>query len=253
MNRRAVLLGAGGVGLLATVTGVAVAASVVLSKARPLALVYRGQAACSGCSEAVAVLLRGAPARFDTQFCGPDEDVQISAATLAEAAVYAQPGGGDVRQAWRRVRTYADDIRRFVDDGGNYLGFCLGAYLAGARPGYGLLNGIGVNGYIYSKGATIHGTDDTVVAVRWRGQPRHMYFQDGAAFTVKPGTTATVLATYDTGAAAALVTSYGAGHVGVVGPHPEADSSWYSDTRLSNPDGIRFDLGHDLIQTTFAR
>jgi hypothetical protein len=58
-----------------------------------------------------------------------------------------------------------------------------------------------------------------------------------------------VLATYDTGAVAALVTSYGAGRVGVVGPHPEADRHWYP-RGLTNPDGIRPDLGYDLIQAT---
>jgi hypothetical protein len=61
-----------------------------------------------------------------------------------------------------------------------------------------------------------------------------------------------VLATYDTGAGAAVVTAFGEGRVGLVGPHPEADQSWYDDARLTNPDGIRFDLGYDLIQTTMV-
>lgn len=247
MNRRRFLLGAGATTVL---TGLGVAGLSILSRHRPLALVYRGPAACAGCSEAAAALLRSSPTGFRTEFCGPDEDVQISADTLAEAAVYAQPGGGDVRRAWRRVRAYAQDIRDFVDAGGHYLGFCLGAYLAGDRPGFGLLGGIGVEGYIYSPGASVHDTDDTVVQIRWRGRARHVYFQDGALFRVPPGTPTTVLATYDTGAPAALVTRYGAGRVGVVGPHPEADQSWYAEAGLTNPDGISFDLGHDLIEST---
>jgi len=59
-----------------------------------------------------------------------------------------------------------------------------------------------------------------------------------------------VIATYDTGTAAALVADYGAGRVGVVGPHPEADHSWYDDAGLTNPDGVHPDLGHDLIEST---
>jgi hypothetical protein len=35
-----------------------------------------------------------------------------------------------------------------------------------------------------------------------------------------------------------------------VGPHPEADRSWYSNAGLTNPDGIDFELGHDLIEST---
>ncbi|MEV4516647.1 BPL-N domain-containing protein [Dactylosporangium sp. NPDC049525] len=250
MNRRRALIGAGAAGVLAAFGGVAGAGYAVLSDDRPLALVYRGPASCAGCSEAVAALLRGTPTGFRTEFCGPGEDVKVSADVLAKATVYAQPGGGDVRQAWRRVRGYAGDIRAFVHNGGHYLGFCLGAYLAGADSGFGLLTGVGVEGYIYSSEARVRDAADTVVGVDWRGRRRHMYFQDGALFRVRAGTSATVLATYDTGGAAAVVTGYGAGWVGLVGPHPEADLSWYADSGLTNPDGIRYDLGHDLIETT---
>ncbi|HEX6967785.1 MAG TPA: BPL-N domain-containing protein [Micromonosporaceae bacterium] len=247
MNRRRLLLGAGAAGVLASLGGVGYSA---LSKDRPLALVYRGPAACSGCAESVAALLESSPTRFRTQFCGPDEDVQISAETLAGAAVYAQPGGGSVKSAWRRLRDHAQDIRDFVHNGGHYLGFCLGAYLAADSPGFGLLSGVTVEGYIYSDEASVHDTDDTIVQVRWRGQLRHMYFQDGNLFRVQPGAPATVIATYDTGAPAAIIATYGAGRLGLVGPHPEADQAWYDGAGLTNPDGIRFDLGHDLIEST---
>ncbi|MGY0004241.1 BPL-N domain-containing protein [Micromonospora sp. I033] len=215
----------------------------------PLALVYRGPAACSGCAEAVAALLRDSPAQFRTEYCGPDEQRQISSDVLAEAAVYAQPGGGEVRPAWRKLRDHAEQIRDFVDDGGHYLGFCLGAYLAAAEPGFGLIDGK-VDQYISTDGASVDNTDDTIIPVRWRGRVRHMYFQDGPTFHLRPGASGTVLATYDTGAAAAVVARYGAGRVGLVGPHPEADRAWYADAGLTNPDGIRFDLGHDLIRST---
>lgn len=250
MNRRRMLIGAGAAGVVAALGGLAGAGYAVLSEQRPLALVYRGPASCAGCSEAVAALLRGTPAGFRTEFCGPGENVRVTADALARAVLYAQPGGGEVGQAWRRVRGYADDIRGYVHDGGRYLGFCLGAYLAGADPGFGLLTGVGVEGYISSAGAAVRDPGDTVVGVDWRGRRRHLYFQDGALFRVRSGASATVLATYDTGGVAAVVTGYGAGRVGVVGPHPEADASWYADSGLTNPDGIRYDLGHDLIETT---
>jgi hypothetical protein len=215
---------------------------------RPIALVYRGPAALPGCPEALAAMLRRSPFAFRTVFCGPDEAVPLSAATLARARMYAQPGGGDLDPEWRHMRRYAPEIRAFVARGGRYLGVCLGAYLAGQDPGFGLLPGDS-DEYIESRGATVQNTRDTVVAVQWRGRRRHMYFQDGACFRLRPGA-AEILARYENGLAAAAVARFGSGVVGVVGPHPEADGSWYADARLRNPDGVRFDLGYDLIAST---
>jgi glutamine amidotransferase-like uncharacterized protein len=219
-------------------------------KPGPLALVYRGPAACSGCAESVATLLRNSPSHFRTKFVGPNCDEPLSAATLATAVVYAQPGGGSLDPAWRKMRKYATDIQNWVRNGGTYLGFCLGGYLAGATPGFALIPG-DTNSYTDTAKATVQNSDDTIVAVSWRGKERHMYFQDGPVFTLKSGAKATVLATYPNNTPAAVATTYGRGRVGVVGPHPEADQSWYSDAGLSNPDGIRPDLGYDLIETTF--
>jgi hypothetical protein len=247
MDRRRLLIGAGAAGVLAGLGWVGV--SALNSKDGPLALVYRGPASCSGCSEAVAALLQSSPTGFRTEFCGPDEDRQLSPSALGEAAVYAQPGGGSVASGWRKMRGHARDIRDFVHGGGHYLGFCLGAYLAGATPGFALLPG-DVDRYISTPGASVHDADDTVIGVRWRGQPRKMYFQDGPVFRLQPGAPATVLATYDGGASAAVIAAYGTGRVGVVGPHPEADRSWYTSAGLTNPGGIHFDLGHDLIEAT---
>ncbi|MET8835416.1 BPL-N domain-containing protein [Micromonospora sp. NPDC004540] len=246
ISRRRLLVGVGAAGALAALGWAGMSA---VSGDGPLALVYRGPAACSGCAEAVAALLRSSPAGFRTEYCGPDEQRRISSDALAEAAVYAQPGGGEVRPAWRKLRDHAELIRDYVAEGGHYLGFCLGAYLAAAEPGFGLIDGK-VDQYISTGGASVDSTDDTIIPVRWRDRVRHMYFQDGPTFQLRPGAPGTVLATYDTGAAAAVVATFGAGRVGLVGPHPEADRSWYADAGLTNPDGIRFDLGHDLIKST---
>ncbi|WP_025358503.1 BPL-N domain-containing protein [Kutzneria albida] len=248
-SRRDFLIAAGGVGLLAGLAacgGQPPAPPAV----RPVALVYRGPASCSGCSESVATLLENCPTPFRAVYCGPKEDVRLSAASLATAKVYAQPGGGSVESAWHRMREHAEDIRGWVRAGGHYLGFCLGAYLAAATPGFGLLPG-NTSQYISTRHASVRDTDDAVVSVTWRGARRHMFFQDGPVFKLDAGAAATVLATYDNGEPAAVVAGCGAGRIGLVGPHPEADKSWYT-SGLANPDGIRPDLGYDLIQTTLA-
>jgi hypothetical protein len=74
---------------------------------RPLALVYRGPASTPGCPEAVAAALRRSRWDLQVRFVGPGEDLPLEAAVLAGAVLYAQPGGGSLRRAYRRVRSTA--------------------------------------------------------------------------------------------------------------------------------------------------
>ncbi|AUI60763.1 BPL-N domain-containing protein [Amycolatopsis sp. BJA-103] len=216
----------------------------------PLALIYNGPQGCSDCAPAVATLLRKAPRPFEVEYVGPGD---LTAAALAGAALYVQPGGGaDLERTWRDLRGSAEVVRAWVREGGSYLGLCFGAYLAGRGPGFDLLPG-DTDAYAGSPGSSVPDDRDTVVRVDWRGKPRHMYFQDGPAMLLDSGADATVLATYDNGTAAVVVAPYGKGRVGVSGPHPEADESWYADKGLTNPDGVRFDLAYELIDATAGR
>lgn len=215
-------------------------------KEPPVALVYRGPASLPGCPEAVAALLKSSRWAFDVRFVGPDEDVPLSSRALAEAAVYAQPGGGTLKRGYRHLRHHRDSIRQFVHSGGRYLGFCLGGYLAGATPGFALLPG-DTDQYIASSSATVDSKNSTVVQVIWRGRQRTLFFQDGPYFWLRSNATADVLASYPNGTIAALVAGFGSGRVGVVGPHPEATDDWYFDAGLVIADRLGTDLGADLI------
>ncbi|GDY33428.1 BPL-N domain-containing protein [Gandjariella thermophila] len=218
----------------------------------PVALVYRGPAAVPGCPEAVAELLGASRWGFGVHFVGPDEDLPLTGDVLAGAAVYAQPGGGTLAHGYRHLRRHRDEIRRFVHGGGRYLGFCLGGYLAGATPGFGLLPG-DTDQYIASGGATVDSEDNTEVEVTWRGRRRRLFFQDGPYFWVRSGADASVLANYPNGTIAALVAPFGSGRVGVVGPHPEATEDWYTDAGLDVPRRYGTDLGLDLVDAVMAR
>ncbi|CAF1250860.1 unnamed protein product [Adineta ricciae] len=221
----------------------------LVSSKKPIALIYRGPATCKGCSESVAVLLQD---KYKIIYAGPKEKVDVDATTLSTAALYVQPGGGDLDEAWPHVRKYAAAIRKYVKKGGRYLGICLGGYLAGTKPGFDLLPGSGqTDQYITSKGAVVTTEIDTVVPLYWRGKLRHVYFQDGARFDLdKKAAKTEVLATYTNGKIAAAVQHVDQGRVGMVGPHPEADQSWFDIYKLKNPDGkMSFDLFHDLVNT----
>ncbi|MFI6155043.1 hypothetical protein ACIBCA_20380 [Kitasatospora sp. NPDC051170] len=219
---------------------------------RPVALVYRGPAACEGCAEAASGMLeRGG---FAVRFVGPGERVRFGRAALEGVALYVQPGGSngqEVGTAWRLLRREEgfspDLVRDFVRGGGRYLGLCMGGYLAG-DPGYDLLPGDSGQ-YIRSQGASVSGEGDQLVEVAWRGHPQHMYFQDGPYFDVDDGPGAQVLARYTNQRPAAVVASYGAGRVAVSGPHPEAPAQWYEDYHLPDQSHGSAALGEDLLHT----
>lgn len=218
---------------------------------RPLALVYRGPASEPGCPEAVAELLRRSRWHLDVQFVGPHENRRLVPASLQECVLYAQPGGGELRPAFRRLRRAAPWLRDYVAAGGRYLGFCLGGYLAGETPGFGLIPG-DTDQYIRSPGATVATDRDAVIEVTWAGRPRSVYFQDGPWFDVDAGGATEIVAVYDNELPAAIIAPYGRGTVGVVGPHPEATEDWFTDGGLRPPAPAAFDLGLDLVDRVMA-
>ena len=208
---------------------------------QPTALVYRGPAACDGCPESVGELLKSSEWKFNVLYVGPDEDEDLTKESLAKATVVAFPGGPDLDDAWDMVGRYKSSVRDFVSAGGHYLGFCLGAYLAGHSPGFGLLpRGADTDSEIEQPRAQVTSDKDTVIQVDWtfvsghKEDKRWVYFQEGALIEgldkSKMGQSSQhgkVLGTYSkTGDVAASVTAFGKGWVGLVGPHPEADQSW---------------------------
>ncbi len=213
-----------------------------------LALVYRGDAACEGCPEAAAALLNRTGG-FTVRYVGPDGDLALDATTLAAAALYVQPGGGDdVELARRQMDSYAPAIANYVNSGGRYLGICMGAFLAGTVNGFGLWPGE-IEEYSGMPNADIHTDADVLVPVRWGGRDRQMYFQGGPYFTAPAST---VLARYTNDAIAAFVAPSGRGRIALVGPHPEAPQSWYTENELANPDGIDDAPGRELVAALMA-
>ncbi|MET0187580.1 MAG: BPL-N domain-containing protein [Pseudonocardia sediminis] len=235
-----------------TISALTVAAGLVTREVAtaaedgPLALIYRGESVTSeGSPETLEALLRESPLKFRTAFVGPGEDTDLSESALSGAAVYVQPGGGTVDEAWPVLQKHGPAVTKFVEAGGAYLGFCLGAYLAGGEPGFGLLDGAPVP-YTGTEGATVDGSSQTTVTVNWRGAKRELYFQDGAAFRLPSTSKAEVLARYTNGLPAALVQNVGKGRIGLVGTHPEANEYWFSGGGFVD----NRDLAQDLVSTT---
>lgn len=220
---------------------------------RPLALVYRGPAGCAGCSEAVAALIRKSPLDFRVQYVGPSEARKLTGANLRGVALYAQPGGDDsVARAMKVMGTaQTDAVRAYVLDGGHYVGFCMGAYLAGEDPGMGMLSPGDTGEYSMTKGALAKGSHEAVIPVRWGKATRYMYVQDAPYIIPSHVAGEQILSTFTNGMVNALVKPYGAGRVGVVGSHPEADRSWYTTALWAQDlDGLDTAQGLQLIAVT---
>ncbi|KAL2028534.1 hypothetical protein VTO58DRAFT_109564 [Aureobasidium pullulans] len=228
------------------------------------AMIYRGTSGCEGCSESVQVLLESAYPDINVTFAGPDEDVQINAESLRQVDIFVQPGGPDLEQAWEEAEPYAADMRDFVARGGWYLGFCLGAFLAGPDTGFGLIpEGDKAAREIERPNAQVDDMEDTVIQVDWTfstgkkqgttERERWLYFQDGAAFILSDHSPTTVLARYSqNGDVASTLNAFGQGWVANVGPHPEADQSWYDLEDVGNPEGVRSDIGIDFVRAALG-
>lgn len=145
----------------------------------------------------------------------------------------------DLDDAWAETKATAPVIRNFVSQGGRYLGFCLGAYLAGHTPGFKLLpRGADTDSEIDQKKAQVTTDIDTIIQVDWTfssgpkagqtAKDQWIYFQEGAVIKgLKPSKTSFVLGRYSkSGGVAASLNQYGKGWVGLIGPHPEATQEW---------------------------
>lgn len=213
----------------------------------PRAVVYRGPASCPGCSEAVANLIRQSPRGFSVAFIGPKERLKLTPENLRGVELYAQPGGnGSVARAQRVFGYEANKtVKGYVAGGGHYVGFCMGAYLAGTNPGMGLLSPGNTGQYIRTRGASVKTTRNAVIPIGWQGAGRRHFAQDPPYIIPSGVAGERILSRFTNNKVNALVRPYGEGGVGVVGTHPEATRSWYS-SELWKRDKDKLDAAQGL-------
>lgn len=222
----------------------------------PLAVVYKGPAGCDNCTQAIVDSLTN---YFEIVIAGPNENLSIKDALDLHPVVYLQPGGGDdMDVAWNDVGKYTDVIRKYVSNGGNYVGICMGAYLAGvftlkddSLAGFNLLEESGsfADSYIETKGADTQDSGEIALNITWNGEEKEIFYQLGPYFSHPTNTKAKIVATYSNGEVAALITPFNKGRVGVVGPHPEATEDWVSQWGISPVN----DLFAQFVKDTFSR
>jgi len=133
------------------------------------------------------------------------------------------PGGfGDAESFDYLLSENGTRIKEFVQQGGAYLGICMGAYWAGQYY-LDILDGVDAEQYITRPKTDTRRPHAKNIDVVWKGQPTKMYFYDGCALVGK-GNFETV-ATYANGDAMAIIQN----KIGLIGCHPESENHWYEN------------------------
>jgi len=123
-------------------------------------------------------------------------------------------------------RDNGDTIRRFVQNGGRYLGVCMGAYWAD-RHYFNLLGDVSADQYIRRPNTCTRRYYSKAVECNWNGTTDRFFFYDGPAF-IGDELSFETIARYANGDAAAIIK----GRIGLVGPHLESQEFWYDKPYL---------------------
>ena len=144
----------------------------------------------------------------------------IGEVDFTKVDLVAFPGGtGDADLFHRLLNDKSQIIKNYMQDGGRYLGICMGAYWA-SKHYFNLLNDVDVQQYITRPKAEVRRSFQTTLNVTWKRKPTEMFFFDGCAFV---GNKFRTIARYANGDAMAIIQN----NVGLIGCHPESRETWY--------------------------
>ena len=142
----------------------------------------------------------------------------------------AFPGGdGDSESYHFLMKYHAPRIRRYVRDGGRYLGICMGAYWAGSHY-FDILDSVDAVQYITQPGTDTRRPHAKACPVNWQGESMRMYFYDGCALVGDHRKFETI-ATYANGDSMAIYQD----RIGIMGCHPESERWWYEMHNYMRP------------------
>jgi hypothetical protein len=183
-----------------------------------VALFMNDPVASESCANGIMEALRGY--RFQIFSKKTFKNIDFTTTDLV-----AFPGGhGDADLFNRIVRPQSQIIVDYMNNGGRFLGICMGAYWADKKY-FNFLKDVRAVQYLARPRTEIHRSYATVANVCWNRKYHSMYFYDGTAFV---GDKFRRIATYANGDAMAIIQ----GKVGVIGCHPESMKHWYNKPYL---------------------
>lgn len=243
--------------------------SLFKAEAKPLALIYKGPGSCpqestsTGCSEAAAAVAE--LAGFEYKYVGPNE--VLSKDLLKLAKVWIQPGGRAKTQQETMSLGLKKAIVDFVTDGGGYVGFCAGGFLAYEQFGWETKDGpyraTGL-GLISGKSSYYNFFDTEIteekpakiIKTKWGTKEKWVYWELGPYFPAprsKDSKNTEIIANYTNSLPIpapimSLKAKHGRGKVYITAVHPEAPQDWRKYYAISDQDGEDFDLAVEMIQ-----
>lgn len=135
----------------------------------------------------------------------------------------AFPGGeGDSESYKYLFNSNGERILDFVNNGGKYLGICMGAYWAGSNY-FNILDDVDAVQYITRPNTDTRRPHAKAMPVTWKGEEHKMFFFDGCALVGDESKFETI-ARYANGDPMAIIQN----NIGLIGCHPESTSIWYT-------------------------
>ena len=137
-----------------------------------------------------------------------------------DVQMIAVPGGfGDSDSYDSLFKHNSKRVVEFVQNGGHYLGICMGAYWAGKHY-LNILGDVEVEQYIKRPNTDTKRPHAKNMPIIWNGVDDNMFFYDGCAFG--PGQY-DIVAKYMNDDPMAIIK----GRIGLIGCHPESQLHWY--------------------------
>lgn len=134
----------------------------------------------------------------------------------------AVPGGIGDSESWDYLmQEHKTRIRNFVQNGGKYLGICMGAYWAGSHY-FNMLKDVDAVQYMTRPGTDTRRPHAKNIAITWDSIPTNMFWYDGCAL-VGDESKFTTIARYANNDPMAIIQ----GNLGLIGCHPESEKYWY--------------------------
>ena len=140
---------------------------------------------------------------------------------FSDVDLVAVPGGfGDANSFNTLFKFNGINIQNYVNNGGRYLGICMGAYWA-SHLYLDLLTDIKAVQYLKRPNADTQRPHAKNISINWKKESMNMFWYDGCAL-IGNGKKE-VIATYANGDPMAIIQN----RIGLIGCHPESEQFWY--------------------------
>ena len=169
---------------------------------------------------------------------------------LESAKIWIQPGGKSSGASLAMGPTTREALKKFVFNGGGYVGFCAGGFLTTPKVGSTSNPGLGI---VDGRSTPFKGSRKSVSLQRLvtpQG-PKYHYWEGGPYFSFTGAQAKKVDITsryYRTNQINGFTTVYGSGKVAVTGTHPEAPLWWYEDGSIRDLDGLDNEEASSMIK-----